>query len=206
MVRTMLSRRKRGWCRWCWKTRRRSCGRCWQGGGGKKGKTKRWAAGVEAEDDQAEGDLHGGHQVDILLWKLFCWSIFFFRRYAVPPLGSRRWLLRAGETDLVSFLKWQPCQLGEHKWCTQLQLLLCGYFSSCLKRGPDFWLLQAILTPLCGSRPHQGKDYLVHLCHRHQDLWDNLLHHHPQQHCLTLSDLMSKKEQSNNKYIEGCIV
>ena len=30
-------------------------------------------------------------------------NFFFFRRYAVPPLGSRRWLLRAGETDLVSF-------------------------------------------------------------------------------------------------------
>ena len=49
---------------------------------------------------------------------------FFFRRYAVPPLGSRRWLLRAGETDLVSFLKWQACQLNGVEWFRWLQSLL----------------------------------------------------------------------------------
>ena len=208
----MLARGRRGCFRWCWKTRRRCCGRCrqclrwcWQwrriccgrcrqGGGGKKGKTKRWAAGVEAEDDQAEGDLHGRHQVGILLWKLFV-----DRFFSSADMQFHHWEAGGGFWEQVRQI-WSAFESGNHvSWMVLNGVdgfnLYCKdiFLRMCLKQGPDFWLLQAILTPLCGSRPHQGKDYHVHLCHRHQDLWDNLLHHHPQQHCLTLSDLMKKK-------------
>ena len=171
----MLARRKRGCCRWCWKTRRRCCGRrrqclrwCWQwrriccgrcrqGGGGKKGKTKRWAAGVEAEDDQAEGDLHGGHQVGILLWKLFCWSIFFLPQICSSTIGKQEVASKSGWDRSGQLLKVATMSVGRTQVVYTASIIAVWIFFFMFETRPRLLIIAGNLDSSVWKPPSSGQ-------------------------------------------------